>query len=175
MRRLLSNNRMENSPPSSKAKRPLTMRRWLASTSNRTFALYPVLVAAFQYVWTGGHIDFHYAGLPLLVWGYAQYRLVGNYRERIGGGGPGIAIPPDRIVDFGIYAYTRNPMYLGHLIFMLGLAITFWSWAALLLLAFHIWWFQQRVVEDEERLTKLFGAPYTDYQRRVKRWIPFII
>jgi protein-S-isoprenylcysteine O-methyltransferase Ste14 len=84
-------------------------------------------------------------------------------------------IPPERVVDTGIYAYTRNPMYLGHLIFMLGLAITFWSWAALLLLAFHIFWFQQRVREDEERMTKLFGAQYGDYQRRVKRWIPYVI
>jgi protein-S-isoprenylcysteine O-methyltransferase Ste14 len=66
-------------------------------------------------------------------------------------------------------------MYLGHLIFMLGLAITFWSWGALLLLAFHIFWFQRRVAEDEERLQKLFGAQYTDYQRRVKRWIPFVV
>jgi protein-S-isoprenylcysteine O-methyltransferase Ste14 len=172
---LPSNNRMENLSLSRKAKSPKTLKRWLQSTSKRTFVLYPLLVAAFQYLWTGGHIDFHFAGLPLLAWGYAQYRLVGNYRERIGGGGPGIEIPPDRIVDFGPYAYTRNPMYLGHLIFMLGLAIAFWSWAALLLLAFHIYWFQQRVVEDEARLSKLFGPAYDDYRRRVKRWIPFII
>ncbi|MEA2994215.1 MAG: hypothetical protein QOD40_3135 [Alphaproteobacteria bacterium] len=172
---LPSNTVMENSPNAHKAERPKSLRRWFESTSNRTFAVYPVLVAAFQYLWTGGHIDFHYAGLPLLIWGYAQYRLVGNFRERLGGGGPGIAIPPDRIVDFGPYAYTRNPMYLGHLIFMLGLAITFWSWAALLLLAFHIFWFQRRVAEDEERLTKLFGVQYTDYKRCVKRWIPFVV
>jgi protein-S-isoprenylcysteine O-methyltransferase Ste14 len=166
---------MENSDAAKKPQRPKTLRRWLESTSNRTFAVYPVLVAAFQYLWTGGHIDFVPWGLPLLAWGYAQYRLVGNFRERLGGGGPGIAIPPDRIVDYGPYAYTRNPMYLGHLIFMLGLAITFWSWAALLLLAFHVFWFQSRVVEDEERLRQRFGASYADYQRRVKRWIPFVI
>ncbi len=166
---------MENPNIAKKPQRPKTLKRWLQSTSNRTFALYPVLVAAFQYLWTGGHIDFVVWGLPLLAWGYGEYRLCGNFRERVGGGGPGIDIPPDHVVDTGIYAYTRNPMYLGHLIFMLGLAITFWSWAALLLLAFHIFWFQQRVVEDEERLTKIFGAQYTDYQRRVKRWIPFII
>jgi protein-S-isoprenylcysteine O-methyltransferase Ste14 len=158
-----------------KSKRPKTLKRWLKSTSNRTFALYPVLIVAFEYLWTGGRISFVPWGVPLLIWGYAQYRLCGNFRERTGGGGPGIEIPPDRVVDYGMYAYTRNPMYLGHLIFMLGLAITFWSWAALLLLAFHIFWFQQRVVEDEARLTKIFGAQYTDYQRRVKRWIPYVI
>jgi protein-S-isoprenylcysteine O-methyltransferase Ste14 len=166
---------MQNPQAGEKPERPKTLRRWLASTSNRTFAVYPVCIAAFEYIWNGGRITFVPWGIVLLVWGYAQYRFVGNYRERLGGGGPGIAIPPDRIVDFGPYAYTRNPMYLGHLIFMLGLAITFWSWAALLLLAFHIVWFQRRVAEDEERLTKLFGAAYADYQRRVKRWIPFII
>jgi protein-S-isoprenylcysteine O-methyltransferase Ste14 len=165
---------MENSP-AKKPNRPKTLRRWFESTSNRTFAVYPVCIAAFEYLWHGGRITFVPWGLVLLAWGYAQYRLVGNFRERLGGGGPGIAIPPDRIVDYGPYAYTRNPMYLGHLIFMLGLAITFWSWAALILLAVHVVWFQRRVVEDEERLRELFGAQYTDYQRRVKRWLPFII
>ena len=162
-----------------KTARPKTLKRWLKSTSNRTFALYPVLVFLFEYLWHGGRIHFIgwnlLFGIPLLIWGYGQYRLSGNYRERVGGGGPGIDIPPVRMVDQGIYAYTRNPMYLGHMIFMLGLAITFWSWAALLLLAFHIFWFQQRVREDEERLIQIFGPPYADYQQRVKRWIPFVI
>ena len=166
-------------PPGRKPQRPKTLKRWLKSTSNRTFALYPVLIFAFEYLWHGGRISFLgwnlLFGIPLLVWGYAQYRMGGNFRERAGGGGPGIEIPPDRIVDFGVYAYTRNPMYLGHLIFMLGLAVTFWSWAALLLLVFHIFWFQRRVLEDEKRLTTMFGEQYTDYQRRVKRWIPYII
>jgi len=162
-----------------KPSRPKTLKRWLKSTSNRTFALYPVLVFLFEYVSHAGRLHFlgrnMLVGIPLLIWGYGQYRLSGNYRERVGGGGPGIEIPPVRMVDTGIYAYTRNPMYLGHLIFMIGLAVTFWSWAALLLFAFHIYWFQQRVLEDEERLIKIFGAPYVDYQRRVKRWIPYII
>ena len=168
---------MQASP--GKLPRPKTLKRWLQSTSNRTFALYPVLLLAFEYFWNGGRIAFVgwnvLCGVPLLIWGYGQYRLVGNYRERLGGGGPGIAIPPDRIVDHGPYAYTRNPMYLGHLIFMLGLAITLWSWAALILLAAHVVWFQRRVLEDEARLTKMFGESYKDYHRRVKRWIPFIV
>ena len=60
--------------------------------------------------------------------------FVGRYRQPRAGGSWGIDIPPDRIVATGPYRYTRNPMYLGHLIFMLGLAITFWSWFALILL-----------------------------------------
>ncbi|HZS64035.1 MAG TPA: isoprenylcysteine carboxylmethyltransferase family protein [Xanthobacteraceae bacterium] len=163
---------MQESTPPKKSAHPVL--RWLQSTSKRTFVLYPVLIVVFQYLWTGGHIAFQPLGLILLAWGYLQYRLAGQYRTRLGGGGPGIEVPPDRIVDTGIYAYTRNPMYLGHMIYMLGLAVTFWSWAALLLLAGHIVWFEGRARDDEERLRRRFGAPYADYQRRVKRWIPFV-
>ena len=109
---------------------------------------------------------------PLLAWGYLQYRLTGNRRVQHGGGGPGITVPPEHLVEDGFYAYTRNPMYLGHLIFMLGLAVTFHSWLALILLAVNALWFHRRVLDDETRLRKLFGAQYADYQARVTRWIP---
>jgi hypothetical protein len=152
-----------------------TFLRWMQSTSNRTFATYPILVVGAELLWGHGDLTFVPWGLPLLPWGYLQYRLAGNYRTRRGGGGPGIDVPPERLVDSGAYAYTRNPMYLGHLIFMLGLAITFRSWFALALLIFHIFWFQRRVAEDEKRLQSSFGPPYTDYMARVKRWIPGVI
>lgn len=159
-------------PVSSEAALQRRLRRWLKSTSNRTFALYPVLIGIVEFALHGPDMRFVPWGMPLLVWGYLQYRLIGNYRTRLGGGGPGLSNPPERIVEQGIYRYMRNPMYLGHLIFMLGLAITFWSWAALLLLAFHLVWFDNRAKEDEAHLEQLFGAPYVAYRNRVKRWIP---
>jgi protein-S-isoprenylcysteine O-methyltransferase Ste14 len=66
-------------------------------------------------------------------------------------------------------------MYLGHLIFMAGLAITFRSLPAVALLAFHMVWFDRRVREDERHLEKIFGAEYVNYKVRVKRWIPGIL
>lgn len=152
-----------------------TLRRWLKSTSNRTFVLYPLCIAALEAIVQRGWPAIAPWGLPLLLWGYLQYRWVGRYRTRLGGGGPGLAVPPDRIVDRGPYAYVRNPMYLGHLLFMLGLAITFRSWAALVLLVVHVAWFQSRVLQDEAHLQALFGAEYADYQARVKRWVPGLI
>ena len=134
--------------------------------------MYPIAVFLLEYLLHQGNPAFVAWGLPLLPWGYLQYRLGGNYRTRHGGGGPGVEIPPDRIVDTGIYGWTRNPMYLGHLIFMAGLAISFWSPAALALLIYHLFWFNQRVREDEQRLSQLFGQDYRNYMDRVKRWIP---
>jgi len=42
-------------------------------------------------------------------------------------------------------------------------------------LVVHIFWFDRRVREDEQRLAELFGEPYRDYCRRVKRWIPGLV
>jgi protein-S-isoprenylcysteine O-methyltransferase Ste14 len=148
----------------------MTVRRWLASTPRRTFILYPVCVVLLELLLRRGTLAFEPAGLLLLVWGYAQYRWSGSYRTQHGGGGPGVDVPPTRIVDTGIYAYMRNPMYLGHLIFMLGLAVTFHSAPALALLIFHMWWFHQRVLEDETHMTALFGDGFADYAHRVRRW-----
>ena len=159
----------------------MAVRRWLKSTSNRTFVIYPVCVIAFELALHrashGTWAKFHMVlwGTALLAWGYLQYRLVGRYRLRLGGGGPGTAVPPERIVAQGPYRVVRNPMYLGHLIFMLGLALTFKSWLGLALFAFHVVWFQRRVLEDEAQLLRLFGDPYRAYMKQVKRWIPGIL
>lgn len=147
---------------------------WLKSTPNRTFALYPVIVAAFAWLTRGGLL-IDPIGLPLLAWGYLQYRLVGNYRTGIGGGGPGFQKSPERVVDTGPYRFTRNPMYLGHLIFMVGLVITFHSWLAVAILAVNAWWFDRRVREDERALEARFGADYVAFKARVKRWIPGVL
>jgi len=141
----------------------------------RTFVIYPLVVIAFELAIHHGKPIIVPWGVLLLAWGYLQYRLVGNDRVARGGGGPGIVVPPDRLLTDGVYAYTRNPMYLGHLIFMLGLAVTFWSWFALALLVVNAIWFHRRVIDDEARLRAQFGAEYTDYQTRVKRWIPGLL
>ena len=148
---------------------------WLSRTPVQTFLLCPLLVVAFELMRQGEQLTIVPAGFALLGWGYLQYRLVGRFRSQLGGGGPGVSVPPDRIVEDGPYRYVRNPMYLGHLIFMLGLALTFASWFALILFAMRALWFHRRVLEDEARLQAMFGAPYLDYQRRVKRWIPGLL
>ena len=152
-----------------------SLRRWLKSTSNRTFVVWPVVLLAAEALLQQGMPVIHWWALPLLAWGYLQYRLVGNFRAREGGGGPGIAIPPDRIVRQGPYRFVRNPMYLGHLIFFAGLALTLGSWIAAAVFAFHAVWFDRRVREDEARLIALFGDPYREYLARVKRWIPGLL
>lgn len=107
-----------------------------------------------------------------MAWGYLQYRLIGNYRIRLGGGGPGMSTPPERLVTSGPYAWCRNPMYLGHIIFLVGLAPTFQSGLAALIAAATIVWFHVRVRRDETRLGARFGPEYSAYTARVRRWIP---
>jgi protein-S-isoprenylcysteine O-methyltransferase Ste14 len=148
---------------------------WVKSTPKRTFILFPLLVVTFESLRYRGMPPFQPWGVILLAWGYLQYRLVRGYRKERGGGGPGMDSPPDRIITEGPYGYLRNPMYLGHLIFMAGLAITFYSAFALALLVFHAGWFHVRVLHDEQRLEARFGEPYRAYKARVKRWIPGVL
>lgn len=149
--------------------------RWLKSTSNRTFIAWPVALLAAEALMQQGVPRIHPWALPLLAWGYLQYRWIGIFRTRAGGGGPGICVPPDRIVSDGPYRWVRNPMYLGHLIFLAGLALALGSWIAAAVFAFHAFWFDRRVKQDEARLAARFGEPYRDYCRRVKRWIPGLL
>ena len=153
----------------------MSIRRWLKSTSNRTFIVCPVVLFSAEALLQQGMPRLSLWALPLLAWGYLQYRWVGTFRTRLGGGGPGISVPPERIVTDGPYRWIRNPMYLGHLLFLAGLALLLQSWIGAAVLAFHAVWFDGRVREDERRLEALFGDPYREYLRRSRRWIPGLL
>jgi Phospholipid methyltransferase len=149
--------------------------RFLQRTPVRTFIVYPLVTIAWELVTRGGTLEANFWFLPLMLWGYLQYRLCGRYRIKHGGGGPGLETPPERLVSTGPYAYTRNPMYLGHVIFLIGLTLTLKSWLAGLMTVAVAAWFHRRVVGDEAKLIERLGRPYVDYQVRVKRWLPGLL
>lgn len=146
------------------------LERLFTSTSRRNFVLTPLVVAVEQ-ACSRRPVDLRWS--PLLALGYLMYARAGAYRTEHGGGGPGQSgPPPDRIVDTGVYARTRNPMYLGHLVFLVGLAASTRSPLAAATLALNIPWFDRHARRDEERLDELFGETYTTYRDRVPRWLP---
>ena len=151
------------------------MRRWLRKSPVQTFLLLPLATLAWEFT-VFGTLRFEPVFLPLMLWGYLQYRLCGRYRIALGGGGPGLSgAPPERLVDTGIYAWTRNPMYLGHIIYMIGVALTLESLFAAVIAVARSVWFHLRVLGDEKNLVARFGEPYINYMRRVKRWIPGVL
>ena len=144
----------------------------LSGTSFRTFVVYPVLIVAWELWLNDGRVRLQSWFLPLVAWGYLQYRLAGRYRLRLGGGGPGMDAPPERLVTSGPFALCRNPMYLGHLIFLGGLALSLRSWLAATIAAGTAFLLHFRIRRDERRLAERFGAAYLQYRSAVKRWIP---
>lgn len=72
----------------------------------------------------------------------------------------------------GIYAFTRNPMYLGLLLIYLGFSLCFGSWWNFLLLPVLLLIIQQYVIKREEQyLGRRFGERYFAYKKKVRRWI----
>jgi protein-S-isoprenylcysteine O-methyltransferase Ste14 len=155
---------MEQDPPNNM--------RFLSRTPIRTFLIYPLIVLTSELIVNKGALNFEPLFLPLMIWGFFQYRLCGIYRMKRGGGGPGVHAPPERLVSTGFYAYTRNPMYLGHIIFLAGLTLTLKSWIGAAITILVVIWFHRRVLSDEKKLVHQLGRPYIDYTNSVKRWIP---
>lgn len=77
-----------------------------------------------------------------------------------------------RLVCHGIYRHTRNPMYLGLLLFLGAWAVLLAQWPAFLGLPLFVVTLTRLQIQPEERiLTAKFGALYTEYTRRVRRWV----
>lgn len=76
------------------------------------------------------------------------------------------------IVETGIFARYRNPMYVGVVVLILATGILINSWwviasafAAALLMHYLL------IVPEERYLTKLFGAEYLAYKAKTRRWV----
>lgn len=79
---------------------------------------------------------------------------------------------PDVLVTDGAFAFSRNPMYLGFSIALVGFAIKLNVWPAFVvagafIVVAHFWY-----IRFEERMAEAtFGAAYDDYRRRTRRWL----
>ena len=76
------------------------------------------------------------------------------------------------LVVSGIYQWTRNPMYLGFFLIMVGWAMFLSNVLAFLFLPGFVLYMNRFQIEPEERaLASLFGAAFESYRTRVRRWL----
>lgn len=78
---------------------------------------------------------------------------------------------PRNLVTTGLFRHSRNPMYLGFALVLLGAALAANAWIAFLaplgfLLAAHRWY----IPAEELAAREAFGADYEAYARRTRRW-----
>jgi protein-S-isoprenylcysteine O-methyltransferase Ste14 len=76
------------------------------------------------------------------------------------------------LVVTGIYGVTRNPMYLGLFVILIGWAIFLSNALGFVCLALFILYMNRFQIEPEERaLAFLFGKDFAAYRSRVRRWL----
>jgi protein-S-isoprenylcysteine O-methyltransferase Ste14 len=80
--------------------------------------------------------------------------------------------PSTALVTSGPYRFTRNPMYVGFTLLYIGVSLVFNAAWPLFFLPVVLAVTHVGVVLREERyLTAVFGEPYREYCRRVRRWL----
>jgi len=88
-------------------------------------------------------------------------------------GGRGHRVYADDLVTEGLFRHTRNPMYVGKFLMVLGAGIASNRWpAALGITAAYTFMYYAVVVAEESYLRGKFGAAFDDYCRQVPRWLP---
>ncbi len=76
------------------------------------------------------------------------------------------------LVTSGVYRLTRNPMYLGLGLFLAAAVVYLWSpWAVLGPLGFVAYINRFQITPEERVMRERFGADYTAWCARVRRWL----
>jgi len=105
-------------------------------------------------------------GAALALWCIGTFVAMGK-------GTPAPFDPPQKLVIAGPYRFVRNPMYIGAAIALAGAALFYGSWwllayAAAFIAVTHLF----VIVYEEPTLDATFGADYSSYRERVRRWLP---
>lgn len=104
-------------------------------------------------------------GLAIMLWCIISFAIMGR-------GTLSPLDPTNRLVVSGPYHFSRNPMYVGVMLMLLGEAIYFqdvnlWIYALVVFIVFNIF----IVLFEEPRLKYDFGEEYQLYCQKVKRWL----
>ena len=78
----------------------------------------------------------------------------------------------DHLVTGGVFKLTRNPIYLGDCLVLLGFILYWDTVLSLAILPIFVmvidYWF---IVPEEDRLRRKFGSDFERYMRDTRRWI----
>ncbi len=76
------------------------------------------------------------------------------------------------LIQNGPYRYSRNPIYLGFALILLGWSLYLSNFLALLLVAGFIGYMNQFQIKLEEKLlSQRFGNIFNEYKNNVRRWV----
>ena len=103
-------------------------------------------------------------GLALIIFADAQFKHSGT------------TVKPfetsSALVTDGVFAYSRNPMYLGMIIVLIGLWICLGTVASILVVPVFAWLITERFIGVEEVLLRQqFGEVYDEYSSKTRRWL----
>lgn len=80
--------------------------------------------------------------------------------------------PTGHLIRSGVFAISRNPLYLGASIFLIGIALTFnLFWSVVMLLPSIILCHYILILPEERYLAGKFGSEYETYLASVNRWL----
>ena len=78
---------------------------------------------------------------------------------------------PDTLVTDGVFAYSRNPIYVAFALTLLGQFLVYPNWVLLIYVIAGVWLFNRQVLLEEQFLAEQYGERYREYCRKVRRYI----
>ena len=104
------------------------------------------------------------AGVALNIWAAGLFTRAGTNIKPLE--------PSSALVVQGPFRWSRNPMYLGMAISLLGLGVLLGSLTPFAVVPAFMLWIQHRFIRREEAMLETtFGAAYAEYRSKVRRWL----
>ncbi len=76
------------------------------------------------------------------------------------------------VVDTGVFAYSRNPMYISLAIILIALGVYLQNYSCFIIIPLFIWYITRfQIIPEEKMLNKIFPNDYQIYCQKVRRWM----
>jgi protein-S-isoprenylcysteine O-methyltransferase Ste14 len=151
-------------------RRPILPTTYLVIAVGVMFGLYFLLPGA-RVVFP----PYSYLGGLFIVLGVALNIAASNVLTRAQTAVKSLDKPPEessQLLEGGLFRLSRNPIYLGMVLFLVGVAGMLGTVTPFVVIPAFVWLIQRRfVIAEEATMEQRFGDTYRDYKRRVRRWL----
>jgi protein-S-isoprenylcysteine O-methyltransferase Ste14 len=134
-----------------------------------TLVIVPIEIISIILLWTKQSDTIRYIGsvveaVGVFIFFISIYTMRDSWRA-------GITEEKTELITSGVYQHSRNPAFIGFYLLYVGILLSYFNFYLLVVTVLAIISLHLQILHEEKSLLRMFGPKYTEYMKKVRRYV----